>query len=69
MEDAQTVNYALALKIYQQKGFGRSMKKMRTQTQECPTRRGLNPLSPLLSDGLLSQKVKEIKNNNNHENH
>ena len=30
MEDTQTVNYALALKIYQQKGLGRSMKKMRT---------------------------------------
>ena len=27
MEDTQTVNYALALKIYQQKGLGRSMKK------------------------------------------
>ena len=27
MEDTQTVNYALALKIYQQEGFGRSMKK------------------------------------------
>ena len=39
MEDTQTVNYALALKIYQQKGSGRSMKKMRTQTQEGPTRR------------------------------
>ena len=34
---------------------------------ECLHRRRLNPLSPLLSDGL-SQKVKEIKNNNNHEN-
>ena len=39
MEDTQTVNYALALKIYQQKGLGRSMKKMRTQTQEGPKRR------------------------------
>jgi len=27
MEDSQTVNYALALKNYQQKGFGRSMKR------------------------------------------
>ena len=27
MEDTQTVNYALALKIYQQKGSCRSMKK------------------------------------------
>ena len=28
MEESQTGNYALALKNYQQKGFGRSMKKI-----------------------------------------
>ena len=33
MEDSQTVNYALALKIYQQKGLGRSMKKSYTNSR------------------------------------
>lgn len=34
MEDSQTVNYALALKNYQQKGFGRSMKRFCEENQE-----------------------------------
>ena len=39
MEDTQTVNYALALKIYRQKGLGRSMKKFCEEEQSRITRR------------------------------